>query len=256
LIGFLAYAFRNWKIALACVLFTVLPGLAFMKYDWYRPHFLYAVFGLGSVGLAMLVGLLLKPKEQVATAPWSPMWRVATVFALVTFMASTAIAWRRSQRLDPKLLSSHMREAVVSLDHVPCDYWNPQVERWECSGFDGSGWAMTGRMLEPYTVKGKPRQAIWLHPNPSKRWRIVTFPALDAKSVALSIALGDQTREGPVEVQVLARGQEPIQLTLRAPGEELDRSVPIAPGQGPALVIKAKSTEPGWKHLIVEGRLH
>src|SRR6185437_15599948 len=43
-IGLAALAFRRRAVAIALVLFLVLPSLVFLKYDWYRAHFLYALF--------------------------------------------------------------------------------------------------------------------------------------------------------------------------------------------------------------------
>jgi hypothetical protein len=256
-VGILALALRRWATSLALVLFCLLPSILFLKYDWYRPHFLYPLFGVGAVGLAALIGLI--PRLRGGDVPrWSLMPGRDAGVALVAWAMiciPIALAWRELAKPAPNLLSSHLREAEVRLDDIPCDYWNPQVERWECSSYDGAGWAMTGKMFEPEPVKGTPFLGIWLHPNPTRRWRRVIFNALPARHVDLTFALGDGSWPGPVEVEVRPRGHAPVALKLDGGGSTQQAVVEIGDGPGPALELRARASAPLWKHLVVQGQL-
>ncbi len=253
LVGFVALGFRKRSWAVALLLFAVLPALVLAKYLWYRPQFLDAVFGASGVGLAAMAGLWLEPVEVPVVRRRVPRWIWPAALLL---LGSTSVAARVAKRANPLLLSSHLRQARVFLGDIPCDYWNPQNERWECSHFDPGGWAMTGAMLGPAEeVRGRPLRGIWMHPSPTGRWRRLVFPQLRAKTVRLTFALGDVSRPGPVQVEVLARGQPGIDLTLSRPGDEVGRTVTIAPGTGPALELRDRSSDPMWKHVVVRGTL-
>lgn len=238
-------------LALAVVLFVALPVLAYAKYDWYRPHFLYPAYGAGAVGLAALLGLLLPPHPELTfRAPPRWAWELAL---LAIVLASIAL---RPAPPDPQRLSTHLREARVQLDEIPCDYFNIQNERWECSHFDPSGWAMTGLMRgEVVRVGGARADGIWMHPNPSGRWRRIRWSRLDASRAQLTFALSDATHPGPVQVEVRPRGKDPIPFTLSKPGEKHDVDAAWLDGEGDALEIRARAAAPYWKQLVFEGAL-
>ncbi len=253
LAGIVAVALRKRALALALVLFAVLPALAFAKYEWYRPNFLYPVFGASAIGLAAIPGLLWKPVEVPLLARPLPRWLWP---ALISAVALGSLAFHLTNRPNPMLLSSHLREARVELGDTPCDYWNPQNERWECSHLDPAGWAMTGAMHDrPEPVRGRPVSAIWLHPSPTGRWKRLIFPHLQARAVRLTFALGDLSHPGPVQLEILARGEPPIALALSQPGEQNERTVALGPGPGDALELRVRSDDPLWKHVVVEGTL-
>lgn len=252
LAGLLAVAVRRRALALAVLLFCVLPMLVFAKYDWYRPHFLYPVYGASALGLAGILGLVFDRVDVPVLARPLPRWTLPALAVLLVALAAVA----RATRPDPRLLSSHVREAAVFLDDVPCDYFNIQNERWECSHWDNGGWTMTGRMLgEAEPVGGKPVRGLWLHPNPSGRWKRVVWRELPAGAVALTLSLGDASHPGPVQVEVRARGAAPLALVLTQPGEQQRHTLALAGGAGPVLEIRARADDPEWKHLVVEGVL-
>ncbi len=249
LAGAMVLARRRPLLASAVVLSIALPVVAYAKYDWYRPHFLYPSYGAAALGLAGALGLIWRSRPVIGpdAKRWLP---VAVVMALAT------VPILRLARPDGALLSSHLREARVFLDELPCDYFNIQNERWECSHFDPSGWAMTGlARQEPVNVRGIRWQGLWMHPSPTGRWRRILWKRLEAGRVDLTFALADPTRDGPVQIEVLGRGQAPLRLALSGAGSERTLSVPIAEGDGAALEIRARADQPAWKQLVFEGRL-
>lgn len=260
LVGLVVLMFRRRLVAAGLLLFCVLPLLAFAKYDWYRAHFLYPVYGVGAVGLAALLGFVPRfaPQENAPVARPSRTVRLLLATGAVVAVLGSSVAVRAAHRRDPQLLSSHLEQARVFLDDIPCDYFNPQHDRYECSSWDkGVSWNMTGRVLgEPVLVRGAPRRGLWMHPNPSRKVRRMVFDELPARRVELTFALGDQTHEGPVDIELLVRGAAVDRFTLRAPGEEATRTVELVEGPGPALEVRVRSNQPDWKHLVFEGRLY
>lgn len=245
---------RGWKIALGFALFVLLPVLAFAKYSWYRTHFLYPVYGLSAVMLAALVAWVLRRPLPSFPEDWrAPRWAFVAV-AMVVLGGGTA--FRLMTRPDPTLLSTQVANARVMLDDIPCDYWNPQVERWECASWDKGGWMMTGRIVgTPPRLNGAPLRGLWLHPNPSGKTKRVLFEALPAERYRLSFALTDDTRPGPVSIEVLPRGGEPLVFTMNGRGSTREESVRIGDGDGPALELRARAIGSAhWKQLVVEGR--
>lgn len=244
---------RSWLVVVGLLLFIVLPCLSVMTYDWYRPHFLLAAFGTGAMGLAALLEKLMPAEEPTpAPAPLPHPVRLALTLAGILVLA-TCLIWRITTLPDKRLLSTYVDEAKVTLGDVPCDYWNPQRERWECSHLDPELWAMTGRILgPPVMIRHEPHRGIWLHPSPTRRWRNVVFDRLNAKSVDLEIGLGDEARNGTVQVEITPRGGQTVQVEV-GPSAIEHRKVEIGQGDGPALQIRARADEPNWKPLVVEG---
>jgi len=253
LLGLLVVAWRRTLLAAGLFLFCLLPALAVATYDWYRPHFLLAVFGASVFGLAAVLGALIPPEPVSGPRPLSPRLRRVIAGTLGAALLA-AVVIRVATRPDARLLSSHIEEARVFLDEIPCDYWNPQRERWECSHLDPEFWAMTGRFLgEPARIHGEPRRGISLAPSPTRHWRRLVFPTLAGKSVDLDLALGDDARPGPVEIEILPRGGEALTATVAGPGGEQQLHANLGEGSGPALEIRVRAENPQGKPLVVEG---
>lgn len=256
LVGALVIVVKRRAVGVGLVLFAVLPMLVFAKYDWYRPHFLYPVYGASAMGLAALIDLLVPRSLPELKLPAPRLPRSAWVIAAVLLVVGSSVVVRATHARDEALLSTHLEQAKVFLDDVPCDYFNPQNERWECSNYDRNGWNMTGRLLgDEVTVGGVPYHGLLMHPHSSRKTRRLVFPSLDASQVSLSFVMGDATRPGPVSIEVRSRGAEIERFTLDGKGASRTVEVPLKPGDADALEIRVRADAPSWKHLVVEGRL-
>jgi hypothetical protein len=260
LLGLVVLAFRKRvTLVVGLLVFCVLPAAAVFTYDWYRPHFLMASFGAAMIGLAAVLELLVpgrrlssEPSSSAATAaPISPQ-RVGVgvgAFAVVCLVS------RAITHPDANLLSSHIHDGRVFLGNTPCDYWNPQRERWECSHFDPEMWAMSGAILgPPVMVDHAPHRGIWLHPSPTRRWRRFVWDHLNARSVDLEFAMTDDAHPGPVQVEVAPVGGTVIPLTVTKGGGTTRQHVDLPESGG--LEIRVRSDQPRWDDMVVEGVLH
>jgi hypothetical protein len=110
---------------------------------------------------------------------------------------------------------------TVFLGSIPCDYFNNQVGRWECSGFDrGQEWCFTGQTLDKLpSFNGVQRAPIDLNPNPANQPRRMVFsPEWGAQLVfGYGIADGNGTQT-PVELSVRIGAQEVLHETVTGPG--------------------------------------
>jgi len=255
LLGTAALAFapsneRRTRRALAAAVWcaTVFGIAAFAKYAWYRPHFLYPIFGLATVGVAALLALPVTRRRPVSLeAPRVP--RLAWA-ALGLVLVVSGVVVRSASKRDGALLSTRIDSAKVFLGDVPCDYWNPQNERWECAHHDRGGWSMQGRMLgAAVTVKGAERRGLWLHPSATGWWRRLDFGKTGARSLTLDAALGDASKPGPVDVEAWVGGERRIAWTLDGPGDSKTLEIPLDPEA--ALELRVRSGKAEWKHLAI-----
>jgi Glycosyltransferase family 87 len=230
LVGCGVFAARKyWSEAVAFALCLILPLLLFAKYTFYRAEFLDPIFALAAAPLAACVGLLLPPEpsdQQGSRGIARGMLAVGGVL-LVLALGRGALQLASGRQ---NTLVGQVERAQVFLGDVPCDYFNNQVERWECSGFDeGKEWLMTGRTLDHLPMfEGKERQMIDLDPHPRGQPRRMRFDLKLGQRLTLWYGLPDDVRSpSPVEFTAKLADQAVIQETVTGPGlrrQEIDTS--------------------------------
>jgi hypothetical protein len=198
----------------AIVFFLALtwPLLFFAKYDWYRDDFCDPIYFLCAAPLAAWLGALFPPAAPQAEPETSPRtWIRGASFAVVA-LAIVALgrgALARAHR-GPYSLTANIAQAEVFLGDIPCDYFNNQVDRWECSNFDrGSEWLMTGVTLDGEPVfAGQKRRMIAINPHPQRQARRILFHVPMGHGFTLWHGSPDGAPAGlPVEMTVQIDGQ-------------------------------------------------
>jgi hypothetical protein len=218
--GCLAWAARRkWAEAIAFSLALILPLLFFAKYSWYREEFLDPCYALCVAPLCALPGLFFPPKAEPATAPRLWKWGIASGVAV---LAVFALARGAMALVTPaNSLYALLPEAEVYLGDVSCDYFNNQVDRWECSGFDrGQEWSFTGRTLDRLPLfGGAPRAMIDLNPNPSGQPRRLLFRPEWGRRLELEYGIPDGVAMGmPVDFTVKLGDREVLHESVDGPG--------------------------------------
>ncbi|MHB8420067.1 MAG: hypothetical protein ACYDCL_18485 [Myxococcales bacterium] len=221
LLGTGVLAWRRRFVEAAVFLFALgWPLLFFAKYDWYRDDFCDPVYFLCAAPLAAWAGLFFAPAPEPATP--ARLWRwglggtAGCLALLIAGRGALALAHR-----GPYTLVGDVKHAEVFLGDIPCDYFNNQVHRWECSGFDrGSEWLMTGVTLDGAPVfDGRERTMIALNPHPQGLPRRLIFHVPMGRSFTLWHGIPDGAPAGlPVDLRVVIDGQPVAHETDDGPG--------------------------------------
>ncbi len=193
----LLFVRRRWAEALALGWCIAVPIAFHAPFTWYRLEFNLPQAALSAALLASLLPPFAGPRSAEPLPSRVHWGRLAGVGAAVVL--TLAGLGRRALARESDYLWRELPRAEVFLGDVPCDYYNNQVERWECSSFDGGNdWLMTGRPLEPLLVySGKAREMLLLHPHTSGRERRLEYPALPfTRTLHLRYGLADRARPG------------------------------------------------------------
>ncbi len=198
----------------AAVFFFALawPLVFFAKYDWYRDDFCNPIYYLCAAPLAAWLGGLFPPVAPGAEPETSPRtWArgaglvVAALAVVALGRGALALAHR-----GPYALTENIAKAEVFLGDIPCDYFNNQVDRWECSSFDrGNEWLMTGITLDNEPVfEGARRRMILINPHPQRQPRRILFRVPMERGFTLWHGIPDGAATGiPIDMTVLIDGQ-------------------------------------------------
>jgi hypothetical protein len=194
--GLLVMALRkNWREALLFAWSIAVPIAFHAPYAWYRLEFNLPQIALCTAPLAALL------------PPFAPVWdgaeprsrvrwgRLAIIFLLISLVGAGFGRRLFAPRHD--YLWDHLPQAAVWLGDIPCDYYNNQMERWECSHFDNDGF-MTGRPLTPDLVfEGKKQDVLLFAPHSSNKERRLEYANVPmARALKLRYGLADAARNG------------------------------------------------------------
>jgi hypothetical protein len=228
--GALIALVRAPKIALPLLLGVALPLLSLAPFQFFRVEFLNASVGLSVAFIAaLLVPWVKAPKPEVRPPPRVRWDRLGPALALLVLVVASVA--RAALPHGGGYFERHLLDAKVTLGgQLPCDYFNWQVQRWECATYDqGRDAWMTGRSLNGLPkLDGKPFRAIALTPHPSARGpngaqpvgRRIAYPAVPlghALELRYGLREGEPSR-GNLQFRVLIDGV-PTELPLGGPGE-------------------------------------
>jgi hypothetical protein len=246
---------RKWAEAIAFSLALVLPLLFFAKYSWYREEFLDPCFALSVAPLCALPGSFLGPRVEPPISP--RFWKLglaAGAAVLLLFAAGRGVVALATPQTT---LFQFLPQADVFLGDIPCDYYNNQVDRWECSGFDrGQEWSFTGRTLDRLpSFGGVPRPMIDLNPNPSGQPRRLLFRLPWQRRLRLEYGSPDGTPTGfPVDFTVRLGDRELLHEAVDGPGLQVV-TFDTQPGSGETLELVVTGTATPQRQFFVNGTL-
>jgi hypothetical protein len=219
LAGLLPLAFRRWREALVLAWCLAVPIAFHAVYTWYRLEFNLPQLAMAVAPLAALLSPLGAPFEeefQRRRVRWGRLAAVALAFVLLA-----AGLVRRATAPQGDYFWQNLPRAEVKLGEAWCDYYNNQMERWECSHFDNNDWFMTGRPLGTrFTFDGEEAGLLVFHPHPSKKERTLSYREvpLSAK-LKVRYGLADGSRgDALVDFRVLIDGDEVFAEQVRGRG--------------------------------------
>jgi hypothetical protein len=151
----------------------------------------------------------------------------------------------------PEYFWARLPQASVFLGETPCDYYNNQTERWECSHFDND-WYMTGRPLEhDLRFNGNSEQVVLFHPHPSGKERRLEYHDVPMTgTLRLSYGLADSSKPN-AQVHFVVRVDDLPVLEEDVQGRGL-RSVEIdtSPFAGKRAKVTFLTTSPNAQGCI------
>ena len=219
LAGLVPLAIKRPREALLFAWCIAVPVAFHAPYTWYRLEFNLPQIAIAVAPLAALLAPLGAPFEedfQRKQLRWGRL--VLLVLGVVLLGAGLG---RRALAEDRSWFQEHLTRASVRLGDMPCDYFNNQVERWECSHFDNNDWFMTGRVLkDPLKFEGKAEDLLVLHPHPSGKERVLEYSGVPlGDTLKVRYGLADNARaNAQVRFQVLVDGQPLLEEEVTGKG--------------------------------------
>jgi hypothetical protein len=194
--GLVIMGIRRPREAVVFLLCLFVPIAFHAPFTWYRMQ-----FSLPQIALAVApAAALLPPFAPPTPPPRISASRIRWERLVPAMLAAVLIVCGAFRAVLPKeggLFYQRVPEATVSLGDIPCDYYNNQMERWECSHLDND-WFMTGRILgAPLEFGGKKRKLVLFHPHPTGQVRTIQYPDTHLTGrLRLEYGLADNAREG------------------------------------------------------------
>ncbi len=206
--GLVVMGLRKPREAVVFAIALFAPIAFHSTFLWYRMQFNLPQVALAVAPAAAMLPPFAAPSPAPSGAGSLIRWGRLIPALLGAVLLVSGIA-RAALPKEGSLFYQRVPEAAVFLGDIPCDYYNNQMERWECSHLDND-WLMTGRVLgPPLTFTGKKRKLVLFLPHPSGRPRIIDYPDTKlAGRLRLEYGLADNSREGcRVHFSALIDGQ-------------------------------------------------
>jgi hypothetical protein len=171
--GLVILLVRRFREGICLAFCLAVPIVFHAPYTWYRLEFNLPQAALAAAPLAALLPPFAGPAAAEETRPSRVRWgRLCAVLSILILVLSGLA--RRTFAARGGHFYEELPRAAVFLNDIPCDYYNNQMERWECSHYDApSDWFMTGRALgNDLVYAGKPEKLLLLHPHPRNERRL------------------------------------------------------------------------------------
>lgn len=256
--GALVALVRAPKVAAPLLLGAVAPLLLLAPFQFFRVEFLNATVGLSIPFIAALLVPWAKAQPLPAPQPAKVRWdRLGPVIAVVILGAAAGVRAAVPHR--GGYFEQHLTDAKVMLGPFPCDYFNWQGQRWECSYFDrGNDELMTGRTLGKLPRFGNvPQDAIAIAPPALRASRSITYPNVPlGKTLEVHYGYRDGTQpRGHEQLRVIVGGQQVQDLPLGASGEWKVATIDTAAraGQKADVSFEIASDVPGDTPVYFDG---
>jgi hypothetical protein len=205
--GLVVMALRKPREAVVFAICLFVPLAFHAPFLWYRMQFSLPQIALAVVPAAAMLPPFSPPAPQATASKRRIRWERLAPAALVGVLLVSGLV-RVLLPKEGQLFYQRVPEASVFLGDIPCDYYNNQMERWECSHLDND-WFMTGRVLgTPLTFDGKKRDLVLFAPHPNGP-RIIDYPNVKLTNrMRLEYGLADGSRPGcRVQFSALINGQ-------------------------------------------------
>jgi hypothetical protein len=217
-LGVLVLARRAPLVTLASIVALVAYPITFGPYRWPHTRFFFPwlpVVALGLAALLALVGASRPWRFVAALAARAPRWTTAAVIGGVTLLCILGIALHR----DPPRASARIATAEVFLGDVPCDYFNPQHDKWECSRIDGAPFELTGAAETGQCVFDEDAgPLVWAHPHRIGQPRRLRWHVPHSSHGRFLVGIDAASDPAPANVELWVNGALVRAVTPAVPG--------------------------------------
>ncbi len=194
LLGVAVLAVRRWREAILLAWALLVPVAFHATYAWYRLEFNLPQLALSVAPLAALLPPFGRPAAPLDPSTSRVRWeRLLPVAAVALLLLGAGV-----RRMLPSgdYFYRELPHAQVFLGDYPCDYFNNQMERWECSHYDNNDFYMTGRPLGgELKYSGREEKLLLLHPHLTGKERRLEYAEVPlGKTLHLRYGLADLSR--------------------------------------------------------------
>ena len=255
--GALVALVRAPKIAIPLLLAIVMPIALLAPFQFFRVEFLNGQVGLSVAFIAtLLVPWVKAPKPEPARVSKVRWDRLGPVIAILVLLVASGIRMALPKPGD--FFVKHLADAKVTLGPVPCDYFNWQGQRWECSNFDrGQDDLMTGLSLNGLPqFGGQPFASVSLAPHPMRAPRRIAYDMPLSQKLEVRYGLRDGTQpRGHEQLNLLVNGQ-PTELPLSPPGVIATQTIDTSAlaGKNAEIALEVSSDAGGDAPVYFDGK--
>ena len=241
-------------VALALVLSIVGYALFYARFEYTYARFFTPWAALLAVPAALALDRLANAAIRVVPPLFRRLGRLRTVvlgLVLVLAIGIGAVLARRPEHAW-SAAQSLTQARVIRGDGeqgIPCDYFNPRLQKWECAQLEPENWHRWGHAVGDqcrfpgYGAKGW----LWLHPNPTHAKRI-TWTQVPAGTLTLRFGLAPPSHFGGVQFRLLSGGKVLRELRVDAIGTPKTVALPVTAGN---LAIEVPVQAFDWRQLCV-----
>ena len=245
-----------WAVAL---LFTWLAGwlVFYGTYDYRYARFFLPLAGVAVAPLAVLlegaVGLV---SRSLAPAPWARVGAIAAASVVALGLGLGLTRGGGPWRAVDAVTDARVTRTAGGRE-VPCDYFNPNHERWECARKERESWAYWGAALGDRCRMGDAAGDgwLWLHV-PRQAAKRIAWSDVPPGDLRIRFGLADRSRYAGVSLRVLD-GDEPLaELVTAGPGVVREHLVPASQRRSGRLAIEVPEQPHDWRQLCLDIELH
>lgn len=228
----------------------------YAKYDYTYARFYLPWLLLSIVPATQLLEFVVVQLAKVGKIPLRIRVVTASLAVLLLFVG-VALARRPHARWSAAQAIGHAQVERGDLNHaIPCDYFNPRWQRWECAQVDNEPWLTWGLARgEECQFPGEKGPWLWLHPNPGVARRI-TFshlppasPHLHTAPLHLRYGLAPKSHFTNLMLRLQPGGQPPQTVTVTDIGRVHELNLPAPTG---TFTLEVPEQPADWRQLCVQ----
>ncbi len=248
-----ALVVRRAPLAVGLLAAWTLAWLLFYGlYDYRYGRFFLPLAGLYVAPLAVLIdqlaeGLTAAPRRLVVVAGGTG----AALLAVAALLALTRGGgdWRAAEHVT----EAHVERVETRRARpIPCDYFNPNHERWECARVERAKWERWGRSIRGgCLLEGEVRDWLWLHV-PERASKRITWDDVPPGDLRIDFGLAEASRHSGVKLRVLEGDVVLADLVTRGPGVAQEHRIEAGARRSRALTIEVPEQAHGWRQLCVD----